>query len=316
MPFISSVRGSFGAQARLTKNFNAQMRAAVTGGTITTSGGYRIHTFQYAQTGTALVLPAGGLQVEYLIVGAGGGGSNIIGGGGGGGGMLSGTIAIPSTSTTITVGQGLRGGYGYNSPGLDFGLKGGDSSIGNLAIGYGGGGASGWQSFTSDSARDAVINGGSGAGGSANQNYGSRPFGQQAGGTGVVGQGYPGGEGGDDSAGKERGGGGGGAGQAGFSGMTTIGNGGSGLASSISGSSVFYAGGGGSGRRCSSNTSGNSSGGAGGGGNGSVNCSGGSSGTNGLGGGGGGGAYPYSDSSQIVGGYGGHGVVIIRYPTS
>jgi hypothetical protein len=317
MPFISSVRGSFGPQARLTKNFNAQMRAAVTGGTVTTSGNYRIHTFQFAQTGATFSLPAGGLQVEYLVVGAGGGGSNIIGGGGGAGGFITGTATIANTSTTITVGQGFRGGYGYNSVN-GAGVKGGNSSIGDNIIGYGGGAATGW-SFTNDaSARDALINGGSGAGGSANSNWGSGswPFSNHLGGQPVAGQGYAGGNGGDDQAGRERGGGGGGAGAAGGSGYSTVGNGGNGLASSISGTSVTYAGGGGAGRRCSSNTSGDSVGGSGGGGNGSSGCSGGSSGTNGLGGGGGGGAYPYSNESTIVGGSGGHGVVIIRYPAS
>lgn len=44
MPFVNSVRGSFGVQGR----FGAKkLGAGSTGGTITTSGGYRIHRFDY-----------------------------------------------------------------------------------------------------------------------------------------------------------------------------------------------------------------------------------------------------------------------------
>ena len=333
MPFVSSVRGNFGLQKKPFPISDGRGSASSTGGTITTAGGYRIHTFTSVGNSTftfsvaeniggngsvgsdgSLNTGATGARVECLIVGAGGGGSNIIAGGGGGGGVLSAFAIASSGSNTITVGEGLRGGYGYNNPGNDYGLKGNNSSALGLTA-FGGGGASGWSSFSSDGARDAVINGGSGAGGCANGSYGSGyPSGQQLGGTGVSGQGYPGGVAGDDQPNRERGGGGGGAGQAGFSGYSTVGNGGSGIASSISGTSTYYGGGGGSGRRCNSSTSGDSVGGAGGGGNGSSGCSGGSSGTNGLGGGGGGGAYPFSSSGSIVGGYGGHGVVIIRYP--
>ena len=42
MPIVSTVRGSFGSQGRFSRN---RIGVAATGGTITTAGGYRIHTF-------------------------------------------------------------------------------------------------------------------------------------------------------------------------------------------------------------------------------------------------------------------------------
>lgn len=66
--------------------------ATSTGGTITTAGGYRIHTFTASGTFTASC--AG--TVEYLVVAGGGGGGKSqdsvrSGGGGGGGGCTNGT---------------------------------------------------------------------------------------------------------------------------------------------------------------------------------------------------------------------------------
>lgn len=65
--------------------------ATSTGGTITTAGGYRIHTFTASGTFTASC--AG--TVEYLVVAGGGGGGksqdSVRSGGGGGGGCTNGT---------------------------------------------------------------------------------------------------------------------------------------------------------------------------------------------------------------------------------
>ena len=88
------------------------------------------------------------------------------------------------------------------------------------------------------------------------------------------------------------------------------GNGGAGVATSITGSSVTYAGGGGGGK--SSGTT--ATGGAGGGGNGAVGNGVGSAGTANTGGGGGGSC---SNSPPAVdGAAGGSGIVILRYPDS
>jgi autotransporter-associated beta strand protein len=114
------------------------------------------------------------------------------------------------------------------------------------------------------------------------------------------------------------GGGGGGAGSVGgngtedngfFANWSRGGNGGSGLASSISGASITYAGGGGGGaeRRNGGSESGGS-GGAGGGGNGSAgNGNNGGNGSNNRGSGGGG------AGNDANGGNGGSGIVILRY---
>ena len=87
---------------------NAQYVTA-TGGTITTSGDYKIHTF--TTTGNTQVFsvysaPAN-FQIEYLVVGGGGGGGMDMGGGGGGGGVLSGTANITAPAFfQVNVGAG------------------------------------------------------------------------------------------------------------------------------------------------------------------------------------------------------------------
>ena len=59
------------------------------GGTITTDGDFKVHTFNSSGTFTiprlALVLNS---QVEYLVIGSGGGGGTNVGGGGGGAGAF------------------------------------------------------------------------------------------------------------------------------------------------------------------------------------------------------------------------------------
>jgi len=59
-----------------------------TGGTITTSGNYKIHTFTGNGTFTVTAVGAGSVdsdKVEYVVVAGGGSGGNGTGGGGGGG---------------------------------------------------------------------------------------------------------------------------------------------------------------------------------------------------------------------------------------
>jgi len=61
---------------------------AATGGTITTSGDYKVHTFN--SSGTFTITTAGNTGIEYLIIAGGGGGgaanSGVGGAGGGAGG--------------------------------------------------------------------------------------------------------------------------------------------------------------------------------------------------------------------------------------
>ena len=256
-----------------------------TGGTITQSGGYTIHTFTTSGTFTANVA----LNAQVLVVAGGGGGAwgntaSVAGGGGGGGGFVTNNaVAVSTGSYTVTTGTGGIGGVGRGSTATN----GGNSSFGSLVTTTGGGGGGEWN----NNAASAVgSNGGSGGGGGT----------AGAGGTATAGQGFAGGSGGQSS--HDSGGGGGGAGGAGESrsngGASVGGAGGAGLASSISGSSVTYAGGGGGV---------GDSGGAGGNGGGGAQ---GVAGTANTGGGGGGGSNVSSDGKN-----GGSGIVIIRYLT-
>ncbi len=269
-----------------------------TGGTVTISGEYRIHTFTSSGTLTA-VSPG---IVEYLVVGGGGGGGRgapdlaKVGGGGGAGGFLSGSMTI-STSQTITVGAGGAGGGGQ-------GKNGASSRIGSLvsAAGGGGGGHGVDSAFSNRNGR----NGASGGGAAVAHN----PTASGAPGSGTSGQGHAGGSGNASNQNEYvSGGGGGGAGAAGASGTSkySAGAGGLGKSSSISGSTKWYAGGGG-GAKSTGGTGG--TGGQGGGGAGGLNSAGLDATANTGGGGGGGGGYW---SGAHNGGKGGSGIVIVRY---
>ena len=250
-----------------------------TGGVITRSGGYIIHTFFASGTFT----PTANLTAEYLVV-AGGGGGGRLGGGGGAGGYLTGTTSVTSgTNYTVTVGSG---GAGSNSRAVD-GVSGTSSVFSAISTSGGGGGGSNNR---------VGSNGGSGGGGAEGA----------AGGTGVSGQGFAGGAG----ASVNWLGGGGGASQTGFSGVSSVkgGDGGAGLSSTITGTSITRAGGGGGGAESGTPAG---SGGAGGGGAGGAGNNNGVAGTANTGGGGGG-----SRDQAATGGNGangGSGIVIVRY---
>jgi len=66
-----------------------------TGGTVTTSGNFKIHTF--TSSGNFDVSSIGNSYAELLVVAGGGSGGNFGGGGGGAGGL------IYSSSATITL---------------------------------------------------------------------------------------------------------------------------------------------------------------------------------------------------------------------
>jgi hypothetical protein len=239
-------------------------------------------------------------SATYLVVGGGGSGGS---GGGGAGGFLTGTTTLyKGTVYQAIVGQGgaasYTAGFGQNGQASQFGTI--------VAAGGGAGGGDGGGSFTGGSSGGSGCNGGASPGPAA----------------AISGQGNSGGT--NTASGGA--GGGGGAGGAGGNGTTgSGGTGGAGLASSITGSSVIYAGGGGGGNRPYV-SSGAGSGGSGGGGAGSGSypattpggCYG-SSGVNGLGGGGGGGCgYANTTTSPqfSMGGAGGSGVVILSIPTA
>lgn len=254
-----------------------------TGGDVADIGGYRIHTF--ASDG-AFTVNSAISSVEVLVVaGGGGGGVDRAGAGGAGGLIYDNSYSVTPQAYTITVGGG-----GLGTAANVRGVNGGNSVFDSLiAIGGGGGGTGNGQTG---------VNGGSGGGGGN-----SGAVNPCAGGLATSGQGNNGGLG--IYVGPNYGaGGGGGAGGSGSNGTaTSSGNGGVGLEYSISGSPVYYAGGGGAG---SYGGGIDGIGGLGGGGNGGRTSAG--AGAPNTGGGGG-----SSGNTIAKGGNGGSGVVIVRY---
>jgi len=273
-----------------------------TGGTVTTSGDYKIHTFNsdanfvVSCAGTA----SGSNKVSYVVVAGGAGGGRDAGGGGGAGGFREGKcsadpytdspldagtgLSVTATSYPITVGGGGAGGSSSSYRGT----SGSNSIFSTITSAGGGGGGSGGSAPVKTGA-----DGGSGGGGRAQCN---------AGGSGNTPPVSPpqGNNGGGNQPGNYSGAGGG-ATTVGANGGGSIAAGGTGATSSISASPVAYSGGGGGSSNSGSIGSTASSCGTGG--------SHGSNGTTNRGGGGGG--EGVGDSGTA--GTGGSGVVIIRY---
>ena len=315
-----------------------------TGGTITTCGDFKVHTF--TGPGTFCVScagnPAGSTTVDYLVV-AGGGGAGA-GGGGGGGFRLSNSYSLPAPTTSplanpsgitvsaqaypITVGGGgTTGGQGAGSPTAPTPAKGGsgvNSVFSTITSAGGGGGGS-----VSPAPNRAGLTGGSG-GGNGHDSLGDT---KAAGNTPPVSppQGQPGGTG--AASGYAGAGGGGGAGAAGSCAPPSPseyggpGGNGSFVSPSLAGckgttgpvsSTRYFSGGGGGGPNPSSPsaTFPQITGGAGGGGGSGPfsspnNSQPGTAGTVNTGGGGGGHSHGCGPGS--TGGAGGSGIVIIRY---
>jgi hypothetical protein len=237
--------------------------------------------------------------VEYLVVSGGGGTASSISGGGSGGSVISGFASVNTgISYSVTVGAG---GTGTTS---GPGGRGGSSKFANYVIGLGG--SSG--SLFSDGTLSFLYVGSSGGGRGG------------AGGTDTAFISAFGNRGGNCSFGTYVAGGGGSTFQTGRNATTDIaGKGANGVASSITGTQLFYGGGGGGsahqGATRVGGAAGSGGGGAGGVTSGATGGSGagaGTSGTTNTGGGGGGSGY----DSTPVGGSGGSGVVILSYSTS
>lgn len=272
-----------------------------------TSGDQIVTTFprSYLNSSGGWYGPDGISKYWALIVAGGGGGGSDEGGGGGAGGLIeSATVRITANSPIVVdVGQGGKGATGttgaYGSE-LDPGNNGQNSILSTITVLGGGGG--GTSMNTANAAARNGLSGGSGGGGAGESIAG------HAAGAGTTGQGFAGGAG-INAAG---GGGGGGAAEAG----NTDGNslGGDGVASSITGASIMYAGGGGGGNGNTSSTQYGA--GAGGGGIGGSSTLVNAAGTAGLGGGGGGGCGALAcgpDGVAYSGASGGSGVIILRY---
>jgi len=307
---------------------------SASGGTVTTCGDFKIHSFTSDGTFTINSAPTpSNNNVSYMVIAGGGGGgsSGVTGGGGGAGGFREGeTPAAPYTGSPlknssglpvsvqaypITVGGGGTGATSTSPTPNAVGGNGVNSTFSTITSAGGGGGGAVNDGGCASLRAQA---GGSGGGAMGNSTTGTGA----AGNTPPVSppQGNNGGSATNPPSYQQTGGGGG-ATAVGQSKPSTYGptggaggNGGAGATTSITGSPVAYAGGGGGGadnRLTPGAPAG--TGGTGGGGNGvgASGCAG--SGTANTGGGGGGGHGPGVPNGCKPGGNGGSGVVVIRY---
>jgi len=321
--FVDSTQGWINTMDSTSNVRGAPPFIVATGGTITTSGNDKIHTFTGPGTFTvcSVATSAANNQVSYLVVAGGGAGGNggcgDNGAGGGAGGFRedkspttpytasplegAGPITVTATAFPIVVGSG-----GAVTP-----KQGGAGNVSTFSTitsaGGGGGGANATAPGFNSPANGQGGSGGGGRGGGSSSPapllVGNTPTTSPA-------QGNPGGLGGGGIQSPDHGaGGGGGAGQAGQNSGNVVGGvGGNGSPTNISGSDVTRAGGGGGGAGPSMNAGG--AGGSGGGGTGAkagATTVAGTANTGGGGGGGNPGATPLQSAA------GGSGIVIIRY---
>jgi hypothetical protein len=317
--FIDSTRGWLVTDDGLQSVAVTDPYIIASGGTETTSGDFKIHTFtgpgsfSVSNAGN----PAGSDTVDYLVVAGGGGGTRTGGGsyggaaGGGAGGFrespgtasgsysvsplgASPAVALPVTATSfpITVGAGGAGGASNKAAGASGGIStfstitsaGGGNAGGELAAAGGGGSGGGGNSSSNNP-----------TGGAGNTPPVNPPQGNP-GGTRSSGDGAPAG-GGATAVGSNNSG-------------NTGGAGGAGATTSISATPTGYAGGGGGGGygTCGGAASPCGTGGAGGSQSGPGSTSNvGAAGTTNRGGGGGGGAGSQGVSTSGNGGNGGSG---------
>jgi len=342
--YVDSTKGWVNVQNAEDTKTGIPPYICATGGTITQSGDFRIHTFTSPGTFTvnrvATESPAPAFNtVSYMVVaGGGGGGAGNApahgAGAGGAGGFREGKNAPVDSYTAsplnapagiLVTAQGYPitvGGGGPSGPGCAAcqASDGSPSAFSTITSTGGGGGSGSSYSPPDSGARMSGRPGGSGGGGSSQGNPAPTPGG--AGGSGNTPsvsppQGNDGGAG-TDSPPNLLTGGGGGATAVGGTGTAcnSSGVGGAGATTSINGSPTAFAGGGGGGGAGPSGQQDGGAGGAGGGGPGggfSPPCisTPGTAGTANTGGGGGGGKG--GPPGSTTGGAGGSGIVIIRY---
>jgi hypothetical protein len=276
--YIDATKGWLYTNESNVADLQAPYFMSATGGTITESGDFRIHTFTGDGCFVVSSLGGGGTpcaqasSIDYLVVAGGGSGNGAGGGGGGAGGFRESkdsTLASPHTASPLAATTGIT--VSATTYPITVGAGGGGNGSPSIfsTITSAGGGNGGLYTGSPNGAP-----GGSGGGG---RNDGT----PKAGGTGNTpptspSQGNPGGAGNNGpGGGKGRGGGGGGASAAGsdYAGFVG-GNGGNGAGTGINpsctvgtpgpnGALRYFAGGGGGG---SEYCGGNSTGGTGGGG--------------------------------------------------
>lgn len=206
-----------------------QGQVSATGGSTTTAGGARIHTFTSGTSTFTINYPG---LVEILCVGGGGGGATIGGGGGAGGYVYQGQTALSAGSYSVRIGGGGGGennhNDGANAPGTPSYVR-SPSGVGLSIDAVGGGRGLSYTRTSTNNVR--LADGGSGGGGpgghipnplggkypSENTGWGSSPANHWTGrpmsgfrtgntrdqvsveangyGGGVLGQGHPGGAG-------------------------------------------------------------------------------------------------------------------------
>jgi hypothetical protein len=319
MVYIDSTKGWLFVQESNVADLQDATYISASGGTETTSGDYKIHTFTGDGTFTVSSVgnsAGGGAGASYVVVAGGGGAGGDQGSGGGGaGGYREGkNSGDPYSASPLNAPAGLTlsaqaypiqvggGGAGGATGTPEDGTSGGTSIFSTITSAGGGGGGLG----DSGGGGTGVAGGSGGGGGGRGNDSGG------AGNTPPVSppQGNNGGNSKSQSSpGNDRGGGGGGATSVGLNAQDDTGfagNGGNGATSSITGSPVTRGGGGGGGSEPAGGA-GAGSGGPGGGGAGGQG-SGGTNGTANTGGGGGG-----TGSATSASGSGGSGTVIIRY---
>jgi hypothetical protein len=195
-----------------------------TGGTITCSGDYKIHTFTSPGTFTVSAVgnPLGSTTLEYLVVAGGGAGGRDQAGGGGAGGLknnfpspATGGLAVTATGYPVTIGAGGARPATPSSPGergsstsfagsttITSAGGGGGSGNGNPGACTPGGSGGGGDSCTSGGTGNTPVatpaqgtNGGSGnanyGGGGGGATVAGGNGGNPAGGTGGNGTGFP-----------------------------------------------------------------------------------------------------------------------------
>ena len=162
MVYIDGTQGWKSVQDSTSDVTGLAAYTTATGGTISTSGDYKIHTF----TGDGCFAVTAGLcaSVSYMVVAGGGGGGGDHSGGGGAGGYREGKkstdpysasplAATPCSALTVTtqtypisVGGGGAGGSGQapsspNAPQGSIGIAGDNSVFSSITSAGGGGGA-------------------------------------------------------------------------------------------------------------------------------------------------------------------------------
>ena len=304
--YVDATKGWLYTNESNVASLSSPLFTEATGGTVTTTGNFKVHTFTgdgcfvVSQLGNSPAVPTGGpTNVDYVVV-AGGGGSGSgspVGRGGGAGGAGGFRTTFPSPSCNagafpvsvqtypITVGGG-----GTGNPAPVANRKGSNSVFSTITSTGGGAGGTAYQNSP---CVPADLTGGSGGGGGGSNSVAL--IGQGGAGNTPLVSPSQGNNGGNGGAGNDNGGAGGGSGGIGGAGGTggnnaggTGGTAGSGGANSITGASVTYAAG----------ASGGNGSGSGAGTAGTTNRGNGASGGGATGG---------------AGANGGSGIVIIRY---